>query len=62
MSLYADGKLVGTQTGEHVFVFENVPIAETGTVLTAKAGDYTDTIRLRSVAEKLEKYTFPGFK
>ncbi len=62
VSLYADGKLVDTQTGEHTFIFENVPISERGTVLTAKAGDCTDTITLRGVAEKREKFTFPGFQ
>ena len=62
VSLYADGKLLETKTGEYTFVFEHVPLSETGTVLTAKAGGRTDTITLRSVKEKPEQFTFPGFK
>lgn len=62
VTLYADGKEIGTQQGEHVFIFENVPVSENGTVLTAKAGECEDTITLRSVKEKPEYFTFPGFK
>ncbi len=62
VSLYADGKPVGVRTGEHVFVFENVPISKKGTTLTARAGDCCDTITLTAVDEKPEQFTFPDFK
>lgn len=64
VSLFADGVLVGTVSGAHTFIFENVPLQEQGTVLTAKAGDCSDTIILRSVKEKPETdpFMFPGFK
>ena len=37
VSLYVDGELFDTLEGEHTFIFENVPIAYEGTVLTARA-------------------------
>lgn len=63
VSLYADGALLGQQQGAHTFIFENVPLKKTGTVLMAKAGEWTDTIVLRQ-AEKSETdpFMFPGFK
>lgn len=62
VTLYADGRPVATQTGAHTFVFEDVPISKSGTVLTARAGECADTITLRSVEMKPEGFTFPGFK
>lgn len=62
VSLYIDGKLHQTVTGSHVFVFPSVPLKPEGSFLTAKAGNCTDTITLRSVPEKPSQYVFPGFK
>ena len=62
VALYADGVLVGEQTGKHTFVFENVPIAEAGTVITARSGNCSDTIVLKSVPELLPQFTFAGFR
>ncbi len=62
VSLYADGQLIATLNGEHVFIFENVPISQTGTLITAVAGDQKDAIMLRSAAEKNTLFTFPGFQ
>ena len=62
VELFADGVSLGTVKGEHTFIFENVPLKPEGTVLTARAGDCTDTITLRSVEEKPEVFTFPGFR
>ncbi len=62
VALYADGKLVGEQEGEHTFVFENVPITAEGTAIVARAEDVCDSIMLRSVEEMLPEFTFSGFK
>ena len=62
VALYADGKLIAELSGAHTFVFENVPITEAGTVLVAKAEEYSDTIMVRSVPEMLPEFTFAGFK
>ncbi len=61
VALYADGALIGEKEGAHTFIFENVPIRDSGTVITAKAGEYTDTVILRSVDEMPAEFTFPGF-
>ena len=62
VELYVDGKFFGRQTGEHCFVFENVPIAPEGTAITAVSGGLRDTISLRSTAELLDRFTNPDFK
>lgn len=75
VSLYADGKLIGTQAGAHTFVFENVPLKTSGTVLTAKAGAVgdsasssemlcLDTITLRAAEPEntTDPFVYPGFK
>ncbi|MBQ3108564.1 MAG: beta-galactosidase, partial [Clostridia bacterium] len=62
VSLYANGALVGTQTGEHVFVFENVPISKDGSCLTAKAGDCTDSITITAIEQMNELFIFLDFK
>ena len=62
VELFADGKSLGRQEGAHTFVFENVPISPKGTVLTARAGDCTDSITLRAVSEADTRFTFGGFK
>ncbi len=60
--LFVDGRAFAAQSSEHVFVFENVPLSRTGTVLTARAGDCADTITLRSVETAPAAFTFPAFK
>ena len=75
VTLYADGKPVGTLAGEHTFIFENVPIRKEGTVLTARAGCVgesasakegvpADAVMLRGGVEKRDPdpFVFPGFK
>ena len=47
VALYVNGSLFGVQTGEHTFVFEQVPLSAADTVITAKAGAVSDTITLR---------------
>ena len=62
VSLYADGALVGTLEGEHRFCFENVPLSESGTVITAKAGQCEDTIILYGGEKNENRFVFPDFK
>ena len=75
VSLFIDGALIGTIAGEHTFVFENVPIKEEGTILTAKAGQIgesalqkeelsSDTITLRKASKMPDPnpFVYPGFK
>ena len=62
VSLYVDGTLFGTRQGAHTFIFENVPLAKEGTVLTARAGECEDTITLYGELEKPDAFVFPGFK
>ena len=48
VSLYINGKLFETKTGEHTFIFENVPLSAEPTAITAAAeGCPLDTITLR---------------
>ncbi len=65
VSLYADGKLLQTLTGDKIFVFENVPLKDGFTAITAKAPveddmeEYipADTVAFEKVAEKPAIYT-----
>ncbi len=62
VSLYVDGVLFGTKTGSHSFTFENVPLSEAGSAVTARSGHAADTITLRSVENMPDAFTFPAFK
>ena len=65
VSLYADGKLLQTQNGDKIFVFENVPLQNGFTTITAQvpetleSDEYipTDSIVLETVPEKPAVYT-----
>ena len=54
VSLYHNGKLVGTQRGENVFKFDIV--LEEQNKLEVKAGDYTDTTIIYKVASERAEY------
>ncbi len=54
VSLYHNGKLVGTKKGENVFKFDIVLEAENK--LEVKAGDYTDSCVIYKVAEEPKEY------
>lgn len=54
VTLFADGKEVGTQAGDKIFNFE-VPICGEH-VIEAKAGQCSDSIRIRKVAEPNPAY------
>ena len=62
VSLYVDGKLFATLSGDKKFVFSQVPLSPEGTTITARAGDEEDSISLRQVSAMPEEFTFPGFK
>ncbi|MCM1552118.1 MAG: glycoside hydrolase family 2 protein, partial [Butyrivibrio sp.] len=64
VSLYVNGELFTTSVGSRVFLFEDVPLEEGFTYLTAVAGgagntDVSDTITLERVEEKPAIYTLP---
>lgn len=59
VSLYADGKLIETKEAEKIFLFENVPLADGFTAITARAGEVSDRLTLEKVAEKPAVYTLP---
>ena len=61
VELFVDGKSMGVLGGEHTFVFENVPISCKGTVLTARAGDCSDSITIRGGAADTKPFNFPAF-
>ncbi len=54
VSLYQNGKLVGTKTGEHVFKFNIV--LEDKNVLEVKAGEYSDTCTIIKVDKEPKEY------
>lgn len=62
VSLYVDGKLFQTKTGEHTFIFEQVPIAPEGTAVMARAGCSEDTMMIRAAETKPDIFTFPEFR
>ncbi len=62
VSLYIDGKLFEKKTGEHTFIFENVPLAKEGTAVTAAAENVKDTIFLYGCLEDAAEFIFPEFK
>lgn len=57
VSLYVNGKLFETQEGSKVFVFNNVPLGEGFTAISAKSGNVSDALTLEKVAEKPAIYT-----
>ncbi len=61
--LHVNGKAFATRYGDKIFLFENVPLGEGFTYLTAEAvipqGMVTDTITLERVKEKPQNYTLP---
>ncbi|MCM1101881.1 MAG: glycoside hydrolase family 2 protein [Clostridium sp.] len=52
VSLYVNGELFSTQVGSRIFVFEDVPLEEGFTYITATASDCSDTITLEQVEEE----------
>lgn len=64
VSLYVNGQAFGTRYGDKIFLFENVPLCDGFTYLTAEArtpffSQVTDTMTLEKAAEKPEIYTLP---
>ncbi len=61
ITLTLNGETVGTVTGEHVFLFPDLPLREGENTLTATApGGLSDTITLRGVTEPNPDYVLPG--
>lgn len=61
VSLYVNGELFSTLQGDKIFVFENVPMKDGFTFLTARAaGCADDSLTLEKVDEKPEIYTLPA--
>jgi len=64
VSLYVNGEPFATLHGDKIFLFENIPLNDGFTFLTAKAEDregnpVSDTITLEKVTEKPPVYTLP---
>ncbi|MDE7270713.1 MAG: beta-galactosidase, partial [Acetatifactor sp.] len=59
VSLYRNGELFATQVGSRIFVFEQVPLENGFTWLTAVADGCSDTITIEQVEEKPGIYTLP---
>ena len=59
VSLYVNGQAFATQHGDKVFLFENVPLNDGFTFLTATANDVSDTMTLEKVEKKPDIYTLP---
>ena len=59
VSLYRNGELFATQVGSRVFVFEQVPLEDGFTWLTAAADGCSDTVTIELVEEKPGIYTLP---
>lgn len=57
VSLYVNGALFETKEANKVFVFENVPLSDGFTAVTAKAGSCADRLSLEKTVEKPEIYT-----
>ena len=58
ISLYADGELIETKTGDKVYVFENVPIRKEGSVIAAYGKEFSDSVVFRQVDKLLAQYSF----
>lgn len=59
VALYVNGRVFSTLYGQHVFLFEEVPLSDGFTFLTAVAGETNDSITLEKVTEKPSIYTLP---
>lgn len=59
VTLLVNGAPFATMKGEKIFVFENVPLGDGFTQISANAGACTDAIALERVAEKPAVYTLP---
>lgn len=59
VTLYVNGELFDTKVGSRVFEFEQVPLCDGFTFLTAKANQSEDTLTLEKVTKKPEIYTLP---
>ena len=59
VSLYVNGKLFETKTGEHVFEFK-VPLTKSTTKLMVKSGDLTDSSIVKKVKKPYSKYILAG--
>lgn len=59
VSLYVNGEAFATQHGDKIFLFENVPLKDGFTFLTATAGAVTDSVTLEKVDRKPDIYTLP---
>lgn len=60
VTLYVNGEVFATQAGCRVFRFENIPLREGFTYLTAVSGECSDTLTLEKVEEKPSVYTLPA--
>ena len=61
VSLYAGGQLVGTQTGAHVFVFEDVPLSREGTGFDRSGGGLHRHHHAQGRGGKAGAVYLPGF-
>ena len=59
VSLYVNGEAFATQHGDKIFLFENVPLKDGFTFLTATADAVTDSVTLEKVDRKPDIYTLP---
>ena len=59
VSLYVNGEPFATQHGNKVFLFENVPLSDGFTFLTATADTVSDSVTLEKVDKKPDIYTLP---
>lgn len=59
VSLYVNGELFGTKTGSHIFIFENVPLEDGYTLISAKAQECVDSITLQKIDAQNPEYICP---
>lgn len=59
VTLYVNGEVFATQTGCRIFLFENIPLQDGFTYITAVSGECHDTLTLEKVSEKPAIYTLP---
>lgn len=59
VTLYVGGEIFSTRTGSRIFLFENVPLEDGFTFLTAVADGCSDSITLEKVSKKPAIYTLP---
>lgn len=59
VTLFVDDAEFATQKADKIFLFQNVPIAEGGTLVKAVGGDRVDSAFFRRVAEPNPAYTVP---